>query len=647
MKKTSKLLPLLILLMALSACKPRESSSKPTPEPSTSVVESTSDVDPTSTVEEPSEEETSIPVSTEPDTEIPTSDEPSVSEPVTSEEPPESSEEPPESSEEPPVTSEEPPVSSEEPPSSEPEPEPELPPAIELGDALDAVANPGTAYLEVNAEKVEITESEVEDEVYTVRYVATTADLDDLVLYFKHPEAETGKRYVVSFEINVGVLFDATINGKVYSLIRGDNSIEFSYEEGDGPSLVIKFAAGEELIKSNRAIISELAFREVVYDKVEDLTIDGDLSDWENLRAYENPLVLRGDQPDTEHKSFVIYGAVTDAGIYLAAEVYHDIYKAGGGLWWQESNFEFFIAGNNQYWVSARNGGEKSGNVTEAMMVTTEIEEDGMANYHTLVEVFVANDKLPPGGVIEGQARVGFAWKTDGDNITGGEAAGGGYDPYWVPKGTWVNNADQTYVTYNGIFLENQVIIDLDPEFLTVDGDLSDWEELDAYKTNNVYLEGTGDTSHKNVRFMAVWTEEGLYVAAIAHHDVFIDDDGTWHMNTNLEFFVNGGNQFFVAANGAVANGEGAVVSKAYDGEANFETVIEAFVPAAFFPEGDMLRVGFAWKTNGDVMTGGGGSDGGPDAWWFAAGHWPSNAQEQYYVTADGVFVDNPIVVPA
>ena len=49
---------------------------------------------------------------------------------------------------------------------------------------------------------------------------------------------------------------------------------------------------------------------------------------------------------------------------------------------------------------------------------------------------------------------------------------------------------------------------------------------------------------------MAIWGDDGLYIAAIAKHDVFVDDNPTWHMNTNLEFFVNGGNQYFVAANG-------------------------------------------------------------------------------------------------
>jgi hypothetical protein len=55
-----------------------------------------------------------------------------------------------------------------------------------------------------------------------------------------------------------------------------------------------------------------------------------------------------------------------------------------------------------------------------------------------------------------------------------------------------------------------------------------------------------------------------------------------------------------------------------------------------------MQRIGFAWKTNGDTCTGLGGSGGAPDAWWFEPGHFPNNINEQYYVTAEGVFRSAP-----
>jgi hypothetical protein len=40
-------------------------------------------------------------------------------------------------------------------------------------------------------------------------------------------------------------------------------------------------------------------------------------------------------------------------------------------------------------------------------------------------------------------------------------------------------------------------------------------------------------------------------------------------------------------------------------------------------------------------MTGGGGSAGAADAWWFIAGHYPTNVAEAYIVDATGISVQS------
>lgn len=45
-----------------------------------------------------------------------------------------------------------------------------------------------------------------------------------------------------------------------------------------------------------------------------------------------------------------------------------------------------------------------------------------------------------------------------------------------------------------------------------------------------------------------------------------------------------------------------------------------------------MTKVGFAWKTDDYLATGLGGNGGGSDAWWFGAGHFPNNYEDQYFV---------------
>ncbi len=292
----------------------------------------------------------------------------------------------------------------------------------------------------------------------------------------------------------------------------------------------------------------------------------------------------------------------------------------------------------------------KSDNVTETAWTTIAVEVEGKAKFHSIVEVFVSLEDLPDAAIFAGEIRVGFAWKTIGDPNMGGEAAGGGLDDYWVPAGTWTNNASQTFVNKNGIFKETQR--SFEPETLTIDGDISDWTTEDVL-TNKVFLEGDMETAHKNVAFYAFHNVEGLFLAAVAEHDVYIDNEEVWHMNTNFECFLNGGNQNFVAANGAVSFGAGKFVSSELGGEgkAAYRTVAEAFLPRAVydsrtaeeFAEAETyLRVGFAWKTNGDVATGLGGNGGGPDAWWFEPGHFPNNESEQYYVTEYGIFRTNP-----
>ncbi len=559
------------------------------------------------------------------------------------------------SSEKPPGTS----VTTEQPPSSETPPSSEQPPSssevvepgepIARGTVADALANPGTLYLSVG-DKVNVTYARIVDDVARVQFtVEEGVAYDALKLLFKSP-APAG-RYKVSVVVEAAASFSGLINGERYDFIRGETDLEMYYDEVEGAlSLEFVFAIDEEGLglKANNVSFKDMNIEERLYGDPETaLAVDGSLDDWLDLRAYENTVGVHSNTPEVKHKSVDFYASLTSTGLYLAADAYHDLYIDDADTWWKCTNFEIFIKGGNQYWVSARKVDEqitKHSKVDQAAMVTIPLEGgEGVANYHTIAEMFIANANLPTGAILGGEIRVGFAWKTDGDLLDNGEANGGGMDCYWVPKGTWTNNADQTFVNINGIFRSTQLVFE--PTTMTIDGDLSDWEDKAAYTTNKIYIEGSDATSHKNVTFMAFLNEEGLFVAALAHHDVLINDNETWHHNTNFEFFLNGGNQFYVTAAGHVSYGTGVIVSDLYgqgDAAAEYESIAEMFVPAFAFAEGDMQRIGFAWKTNGDTCTGLGGSGGAPDAWWFEPGHFPNNINEQYYVTAEGVFRSAP-----
>ena len=229
--------------------------------------------------------------------------------------------------EEPPVSSEEPsqpPVSSEEPLSSEVEPgEP-----IKLGDAAAALADPNEMYLQVG-EKVNLTYARIVDNVPRIQFtVEDGVAYDALKLFVKFP-GEVGKRYKVNAAFTAAAAFTGTINGERFDFIRGENNLEFYYDELENEvSIAFVFGFNEEGLglKANNITFGEVSISERVYDDPETtLAVDGDISDWSNLKAFENTVGVHSNTAEVKHKSVDFYASLTSTGLYLAAEAYHDI----------------------------------------------------------------------------------------------------------------------------------------------------------------------------------------------------------------------------------------------------------------------------------------------------------------------------------
>ncbi|MBQ8287291.1 MAG: hypothetical protein IJX76_00785 [Clostridia bacterium] len=189
--------------------------------------------------------------------------------------------------------------------------------------------------------------------------------------------------------------------------------------------------------------------------------LDGDLSEYAGLHTLEVIGEKATDDADYSHKKVTFYGAMTDAGLYLACDAYHDIYIGNGtGEWWTNTNFEIFIgASNAQKYAYARGIDaecETSGDDVTAIMVTEELT-DGPTVYHSITEMFIPTDYLSDGDIMYNTMDVGVAWKTLGDLIIGGAANVGpnGEDEYWVPKGTWPNRT-KPIVAPSGIWLPDE-----------------------------------------------------------------------------------------------------------------------------------------------------------------------------------------------
>ena len=511
---------------------------------------------------------------------------------------------------------------------------------VEAGNKETAVANAGKFYFEKDADAS--VSGVVEEGISKISFSGATA-YNSVVFYYEAPNLVTGNRYEVTLKIKSGaVMQSATINGTVYELNKGENEIKFRFTETDEPTLTIVMgdAANSDFVtEANELEISTPVVTEVQYAALNTITLDGNLSEWKDTKNEENRLAVIGTE-EFEGKGVTFYAALKDDGLYLAAEANHSYLDDSAGAWWQCTNFEFFIGSPaTQGWVSAKASDDRK-LVSEYEWVKTGDNENG---WHSIIEAFVPNANIPAGAIVAGEMRLGVAWKTENgtylDECNNGEAAGGGAAAYWVPKGTWTDNADMAYVTKDGIYTESQTSFELsDFKTVTLDGNLSDWEGIQGYT-----FTGTENTAHKDVTWYARRTSEGLFVAAKAHHDVFITDGDAWHTSTNLEFWVNGGNQRYISAKGEAAGGVyGTFTNVAYTGgDAEYETVFECVIPAIYLESllagGETITIGFAWKTPGDVTTGGGAAGGAEDAWWIIPGRSQTDAAQQFIVTETGL----------
>jgi hypothetical protein len=190
--------------------------------------------------------------------------------------------------------------------------------------------------------------------------------------------------------------------------------------------------------------------------------LDGDLSEWEGVHTISVIGEKANDDADYSHKKVTFYGVLSDLGLHLACDAYHDIYIGNsGGEWWTNTNLEFFIGlGSAQKYVFGKGLDQDcgtSGDDVTAKMVTTELT-DGPTNYHTITEAFIPMDYLSESDIMYNTIDVGIAWKTLGDLIIGGHGVAGpnGEDEYWVPKGAFPWESAKPIVAPSGIYLPGE-----------------------------------------------------------------------------------------------------------------------------------------------------------------------------------------------
>ncbi|MBQ2711924.1 MAG: hypothetical protein IJF71_00950 [Clostridia bacterium] len=149
---------------------------------------------------------------------------------------------------------------------------------------------------------------------------------------------------------------------------------------------------------------------------------------------------------------------------------------------------------------------------------------------------------------------------------------------------------------------------------------------------------GTDRFAGKSVTFYAQAVEGGVRVAAVATHEKYTTGyiHGNWWLNTNFEMF-SGGRQFYLtAAPCSEANLYASAFYTFKNAETNlYTTLAEAFIPAANLNYTDgVARLGFAWKTGGDVINNG---NDGESEYWLVKGRPANNGDLQFYIHSTGL----------
>lgn len=272
-------------------------------------------------------------------------------------------------------------------------------------------------------------------------------------------ESRWGDAYISGYDnIKMGVLY---LDGTVYMLL--DDVLvytehDFAVGEGAVPGL-ITFNT-EMTFASCKYIADEAEVRALAEDILPaEVSVDGDLSDWEaltNWSSINGSKLSVADTADSDGKNMTVYAFLGSDGLYIAYDVNHltDLAntKWGDDGWWLNTNIEFFIGGSgddNQFALTDfANGG-----YLDAVMTTTGSSSDG---YHTVAEIFVPIDAIQ---AYREEAEVtsvavGFAFKAE--TSSSDEACQLNGNSYWY-FGSEQPSACAYTVTADGILTETPV----------------------------------------------------------------------------------------------------------------------------------------------------------------------------------------------
>ncbi|MDR2827857.1 MAG: InlB B-repeat-containing protein [Acholeplasmatales bacterium] len=258
-----------------------------------------------------------------------------------------------------------------------------------------------------------------------------------------------------------------------------------------------------------------------IYNKT-NIIIDGDVyMDW-TINQTRNQVNI----PSSADRYVNIYANINTDGIYIGFIAWHNVYVNNSNEWFNNTNFEFQLEDNKQYYVNSKGtysrleGG--TGGIGYAKMVTSDL---GPSRYLTNGEVFIPWSLTPWDYSAGMKIGAGFAWKTPGDN-EGVDGWQGATSDYWYNPEAAPSDATKTkFITENG-FYEGTAFV--------IDADNSDWG---GYGADVINSEG------RVINVLAALGDDGLYVhvtMTLPNGVNLFNYSSHWWENPNIEFWVDG-----------------------------------------------------------------------------------------------------------
>lgn len=253
-----------------------------------------------------------------------------------------------------------------------------------------------------------------------------------------------------------------------------------------------------------------------------------------------------GDEETTaqydDDRDINVHAVKTESGVFVYVVAHMNTMKDTESDWFLNTNFEFQLNADGQRYVNIK--GQTKG-VTEFKWKTEKINDSTdpyNGKYRYIVEIFVEKGEIS-GWTDDGTIQLNYAWKTGGENarIRGD----------FVEKGLF--NSNQDWLAYHGVGGLNGdfatafgqvknipanlhigadgLAIGVEPRNATIDGDLTEYANMASVTK--------GDSNKATVKFSGFAASDGVYMAWTITHGDWSEANEAWHLNDNLEFYVN------------------------------------------------------------------------------------------------------------